>query len=64
MFPFLGWFCSLPRKGKALVDDGGLMLQTQWCKKNFKQGKINLWLLSVAQKIFVLKFPIIKYPGC
>ena len=24
MFPFLAWFCSLPRTGKALVDDCGL----------------------------------------
>ena len=50
MFPFLAWFCSLPPTGKALVDDYGLALQTQWRENVLKREKFNFQLPSAAQK--------------
>ena len=50
MFPFLAWFCSLPRVGKALVDDCGLKLQTRWRGNAPKREKFNFRLPSMAQK--------------
>ena len=50
MFPSLAWFYSLPRTGKALVDDCGLMLQTRWCKNAPKREKFDFRLPSVVQK--------------
>ena len=44
MFPFLAWLYSLPRKGKALVDDCGLRNNAP------KREKFNFRLPSVAQK--------------
>ena len=54
MFPFLAWFCSLPRTGKALVDDCGLTLQTRWRENAPKREKYNFRLPSVAQKRWCL----------
>ena len=50
MFPFLAWFCSLPRTEKALVDDCGLTLQTRWRENARKREKINFRLPFVARK--------------
>ena len=44
MFPFLAWLYSLPRKGKALVDDCGFR------ENATKREKFNFRLPSLAQK--------------
>ena len=64
MFPFLVWSCSLPRTGKALVDDCGLTLQTRWRENAPKKEKFTLRLSSVAQKRLCLSslIAIIIYP--
>ena len=51
MFPFLAWFFSLLRTGKALVDDCGLTLQTRWRENAPKREKLNFRLPSVAQNV-------------
>ena len=58
MFPLLAWFCSLPRTGKALVDDCGLTLQTRWRENASKREKFNFRLSSVAQKRLCLSAEI------
>ena len=50
MFSLLVWFCSLPRTGKALVDNYGLTLQTCLRENALKREKFNFRLLSMAQK--------------
>ena len=62
MFPFLAWFCSLPRTGKALVDDCGLMLQTRWRENAPKTEKFNFRLPSVAPKSLCLS-SLIYFPN-
>ena len=60
MFPFLAWFCSLSRTGKALVDDCGLRLQTRRRKKAPKRGKIQFPVAVRGPKSSVLKLPNIR----
>ena len=50
VFIYKLWFCSLPQRGKALVDDCELTLQTQWRENAPKKDKFNFRLPSVAQK--------------
>ena len=50
MFLFLARFCSLPRTGKALFDNCGLMLQTQWRENAPKREKFIFRQPYVAQK--------------
>ena len=59
-FPFMAWFCPLPRTGKALVDVCGLMLQTRWRANVPKREKFNFRLPYVAQKRLRLR-PIQAY---
>ena len=63
MFPFLAWFCSLPRTGKALVDDCGLMLQTRWRENAPKTEKFNFRLPSVVPKRLCLSSLICSDEG-
>ena len=50
MFLFLARFCSLPRTEKALFDNCGLMLQTQWRENAPKREKSIFRQPYVAQK--------------
>ena len=54
MFPSLAWFCSLPRTGKALVDNCGLTLQPRWRENAPKKEKFNFRLPCGVQKTSML----------
>ena len=62
MFPFLAWFCSLPRTRKALVDDCALMLQMRW-RENSPKGKIQVLVAVRGSKMSVLKLSSIDLYG-
>ena len=53
MFPSIAGFCSLPRTGKALVDDCGLTLQPRWREK-LQNGKIQFPVAVRGSKTSVL----------
>ena len=63
-FPFLAWFFSLPRTGKALLDDCGLSLQTRSRANPPKREKFNFRLPSVAEKRLCLSslIPLLRRP--
>ena len=58
MFPVLVWFCSLPRTGKAIVDDCDLTLQMQWRENARRRGKNQFLVAVCGSKTSLFKFPI------